>query len=407
MARFTRVGLEVKGNSKSNLEGEFETGSWHGVKIDEEFALFTRDGTEEHGLTGFGYCESDMLVGLLFGIVRKRFTGVLNILVNYNTKSLYFDHGELVFAKSSLIDDRLGEVMYREGQITLEKMAGSAVEVTRERKFGQVLLESGEYNSTDLWDFLKLQVKEIFQSLFLSDGVYYSLSPNAETPVISVILEQSTERLIQSAASFSQMFRGFKSRVELDSKISLSMDISEISVDDGTYLADIIELISRCNTISELLESSKLSADNTLINLLRMVVRQYVEIEHLEDNVSVAKEYTGSQRELKGCIDSYHVVLKTAVNAFNQENVAFPFEDLDRFVNRLYDATMTPVFLKADGMIASESVRNLYEKGRGSIEQQEEIIWGLRGLIQFVLQVTGDLLPGGFAIKKSIQEMLA
>ncbi|SME87997.1 DUF4388 domain-containing protein [Pseudobacteriovorax antillogorgiicola] len=407
MTQFTPIGIGATEGGELLLQDELSDGQWRALKVGTDTVLLHNEGIADQISSASGRCGTDVLVSLMYGLVHRRFTGIFSIKVDDNHKSLYFQNGELVFARSDLMDDRLGEVIYRGGRITIDQMTNAAVEVTRERKFGKVLLESKEYNSADLWDFLKLQIKEIFQSVFLTSHVVYEIRADSSQPPVSIILEESTKTLIEQCASFSQMFRGFRSRVGARSRLIVREEDRDHKHEEGTHLYDMLLLIRENPTVANLLAKSKLTESNTYLNLFHLVVERYIEVEELDENSQVFIASDHQQRELKGYIDAYHIVLRTSVKAFGDAKVTFPYLDLQSFVRRLYQDRNTPIYLKSDGSIAVESVRHLYEKGRDSATQQQSIAWALQGLIQFVLQITGDLLPkNGWAVKKSIQEML-
>ena len=91
---------------------------------------------------------------------------MVSVRTHQADKTIYIHQGQIVFATSSLIDDRLGEVIYRRGLITLDQMTEASVKVTRKLKFGRVMIESNIFNCIDLWDGLKLQVLCIVQVYF-------------------------------------------------------------------------------------------------------------------------------------------------------------------------------------------------------------------------------------------------
>ena len=398
--------LEASGSSIT-LEGDFTSDQWLAHRYSDDHILLGKDGEEE--MAAVGWCDSDVLSAIMHGLVERAFSGTIFLRLDKQQKSIVFHNGQLVFARSDLMDDRLGEVIYRAGLITLEQMTDAAVEVTRDRKFGKVLLESGLFTSADLWAALKLQVLEIFQSVFLSGQLHYSIKERNHLPSISVVFEKSTDEIIEDCASFGQMFRSFKARVGNDSKIHISdSDSRETQPEPGTFYGDILEIAQEKNDVGEFIASSKLVEVNSYLALFQLVMKRLVDVDdHQIVRDKITHEGRFERREIKSLIDAYHIALGSSRKAFDDLAVAFPLEELRIFLEQKYRQRQTPIFLKADGSIASESVRHLYAKCRNSKSQYKLAVWELQSLIQFVLQITGDLLPGqGWAIKKSIQEML-
>ena len=101
---------------------------------------------------GYEFTSIDVFTSALLGLISNDFSGIVYIKINSSDKKLYIHKGQIVFASSTMIDDRLGEVIYRKGLITLDQMTEAAVKVTRKLKFGRVMIESNIFNSIDLWE---------------------------------------------------------------------------------------------------------------------------------------------------------------------------------------------------------------------------------------------------------------
>ena len=334
MSPFANLEIAKNDGSGLTIDGEFASDTWRAKKLGDGNVLVGGPLVESEYLEAVGKCQPDVMVGLLYGLVQRHFTGFVEVLVDGNTKALYFQNGELVFCRSELMDDRLGEVIYREGKITIDQMTSAAVEVSRERKFGKVLIESEEYNSADLWDFLKLQIQSIFQSVFLTEEIHYYVMSDPKSPPVSIILETPTEKLIEQCASFSQMFRGFKGRVGRESQIEVREGALE-RAEPGTHTYDTLVLIGDHKNMADFLEQTKLSEINTYLNLFNLVVNRMVEVKGLEASTGLVPVLSGEQRELKGYVDAYHVVLKSSVSAFEKASVPFPYADLESFTHSL------------------------------------------------------------------------
>src|SRR5690606_26109535 len=98
-------------------------------------------------------------------------------------------NGDIVFAASNVIDDRLGEVIYRQAKITLDELTTSAALVSKKQKFGQVLLNNRVFTNRHLWDALKCQVAEIIRSVFMVSDVYVELKEGKGLAPTEVIFE--------------------------------------------------------------------------------------------------------------------------------------------------------------------------------------------------------------------------
>ncbi len=81
-------------------------------------------------------------------------------------KAVYLHRGEVVFASSNQVVDRLGECLLRAGVITLEQHREAKRAYTPSTQLGKILVERGFISPRDLWNGVKAQVEEIVRSLF-------------------------------------------------------------------------------------------------------------------------------------------------------------------------------------------------------------------------------------------------
>jgi hypothetical protein len=93
-------------------------------------------------------------------------TGVLSLVSGGARKALYLKNGRVVFASSNLPNDRLGEILIREGKITVEEYEASIKSITKGKRQGKVLVEMGALSPKDLWEGVQTQVREIVFSIF-------------------------------------------------------------------------------------------------------------------------------------------------------------------------------------------------------------------------------------------------
>jgi hypothetical protein len=81
-------------------------------------------------------------------------------------KAVYLHRGEVVFASSNQVVDRLGESLLRNGAITLEQHREAKRVYSPPGHFGKILVERGFLTPREVWNGVKAQVEEIVRSLF-------------------------------------------------------------------------------------------------------------------------------------------------------------------------------------------------------------------------------------------------
>src|SRR5688572_12982444 len=96
-------------------------------------------------------------------------TGILTLVSGGARKALYLKDGRVVFASSNLPNDRLGEILIREGKITVEEYDTSIKAISKGKRQGKVLVEMGALRPKDLWEGVQFQVQEIVYSVFAWD----------------------------------------------------------------------------------------------------------------------------------------------------------------------------------------------------------------------------------------------
>jgi hypothetical protein len=100
-------------------------------------------------------------------------TGILSLVSGGARKALYVREGRVVFASSNLPNDRLGEILIREGKITVEEYDASIRAISKGKRQGKVLVEMGALSPKDLWEGVQFQVKEIVYSVFQWDDGHF------------------------------------------------------------------------------------------------------------------------------------------------------------------------------------------------------------------------------------------
>lgn len=103
---------------------------------------------------------------LLQHLDQVRATGILTLVSGGARKALYLKDGRVVFASSNLPNDRLGEILIREGKITVEEYETSIRTISKGKRQGKALVEMGALSPKDLWEGVQFQVREIVYSVF-------------------------------------------------------------------------------------------------------------------------------------------------------------------------------------------------------------------------------------------------
>jgi tetratricopeptide (TPR) repeat protein len=105
---------------------------------------------------------------MLRRLAYKRMSGDLHVRSGKLAKTIFFDHGRVVFAASNLRKDRLGESLVALGRITDAdfREAQALMKKDRHRRFGEALVQAGVMDKNELGTSVARQVRRIVISLF-------------------------------------------------------------------------------------------------------------------------------------------------------------------------------------------------------------------------------------------------
>jgi tetratricopeptide (TPR) repeat protein len=106
-------------------------------------------------------------------ISAERRSGDLQVRSGRMAKTLFFDHGRLVFAASNLKKDRLGEALIELGRISEEdfRRVSALMRGETRRRFGEALVQAGVMDRYEVGNAVARQVRRVALSMFeLADG---------------------------------------------------------------------------------------------------------------------------------------------------------------------------------------------------------------------------------------------
>lgn len=137
------------------------------------------------------------LPDILIGIQRSLRDGVLRFSSGPMEKRIFFKRGQMIFARSNQTRDRLGDLLLREGKITLDAFSRSAELIRKTgEKQGAILVELGAITPKDLLWAVKHQVEEIILGLFAVAGAEFEFIDGALPTDEVITLKLSTGHLI-------------------------------------------------------------------------------------------------------------------------------------------------------------------------------------------------------------------
>lgn len=170
------------------------------------------------GIINIGNLKGDIrdyeLADTLTGLQRTNKTGILEVRSGAIVKRIYIKNGDMIFAVSNQDEDRLGDILLKEGKINKVQYDHSVEETKRaKQKQGTALVRFGYLKPQELVRAVMHQVEEIIISIF---SIEYGTFEFKEGPLPT----DETITLKLSAANL--IYRGIK-RIKSLSKLGSSL----------------------------------------------------------------------------------------------------------------------------------------------------------------------------------------
>lgn len=401
------VQVTSSGQGKLVLEGSALTqdfGPWTARVIDDQRVLVMgarAKSTATHPSSS-GSLTSAMFKQVLLGLIKDHWSGILNVDTFHGIKKIYLHKGRIVFAASSIIDDRLGEILYREAHITLDQLTYAASQVTKTQRFGQILVSKGGMSNTQLWGALIAQVQQILRSTFMVGDVFFELDEQGQPPATEVAMNTSGHDMVNEMFCYGVGFRSFLERMSPNSQIVplfAAADVKEPFLLPGTFLGDFLELIESKPNIDQVLNASKLIDIYTVGALYQLSCLGLCKV---IPEVDLPQVHSAELAPVRNKVEAYFYVLNTAVKAFRDAGKVFPGNEIKAFVRTVEQGALPYIHLQEDLHIAREALAGMYAQCKAHPERIPYFTMRIESVIQFLFQIVGDHLQ--FSIAKQLRQ---
>ena len=138
------------------------------------------------------------LSSLLYFLKSTQKTGILTVSREKVSKSVYFQDGKILFATSTYLNDALRIFLLREGKINFTQLIRCDTALrSSEQKEETLLLGQGSIKPKELFDLLRLQIREIILSLFYWTDARYTFSMKPIPQEMSIGLSMNPDEIIK------------------------------------------------------------------------------------------------------------------------------------------------------------------------------------------------------------------
>ena len=204
-----------------------------------------------------GDLKSIQLADILMLLHNARKTGELRCTRGEVSKTLAWERGEIVFARSSVHDDRLGGYLLAHGTITEEQLR-SAEKVSGEERLGTKMLRCGILTESILEQAVKGHVSEIVYSLFhWKDGEFAFLEGDA--PAEKIVLDSGVLNLVLESARRLDEWALVREKIQSDQVVlapSRTVEEASAAANLSGVERDVLGLVDGRRTVREVVDTA-------------------------------------------------------------------------------------------------------------------------------------------------------
>lgn len=307
------------------------------------------------------------------------------------TKKVYLRGGIIVFATSTLADDRLGEMLLAKGRIDRRTFETASHEcVTTHKKLGRILVDRGILTVHDLYAAIVEQIEGIVLSLFAyRDGAFtFTAKP---LPIVNPVrLPHAISHYILEGVRMNDELRAALEVVSDRLVVLRPSGKGQLAIADGRpgVERDVAALIDGASPTWEILARSNWSEANTLLALARLLRAGVIEKVR-------AGEVAGSAKpdlHLVELVNDFLRDVHRSVKAYGGDPAA-----LDGFFDGLkpvYRGIYAGVHLAADGSLDVERIAENVRTHPGVVADTARLLRdALHEIVEFALWVASDQVP--------------
>jgi hypothetical protein len=347
---------------------------------------------DDDDLTIRGQIDTTSVPELMRSLLASRETGVLTFRSSEVTKSISVKDGRVVYAASTNVDERLGEVLLMQGKITARQYLEASRMIRPGKRLGALLVEIEALQPEELIPAVEHQVKEVLMELFTWTHGDYEMVIKDMDPDNLVQLNISTENLIlegiRRSRSWTQVLRGIG---DLDTVFLRTEDTDilyklELTEEEGEVLAQ----VNGRSTVEQICEVSYLSNFETCRILWALKVLRVVR--RVADNEPEVAGLRERERELdlEEIVEKFNQMFSRVYGflrgRLQEESAADQFmegalEEVSRQYGALFDGVDLRHYGRADFEQMLANVADLPAEQRKSL-----MVAGLNELV-FVIQL--------------------
>ena len=139
--------------------------------------------------------ESISLVDFIGFLANGYETGVLTVASGHIERSLYFYKGDVVWAASTVLDDRFGQFLLQRGRISQEQLS-TVTNQTGNTRIGRLCVDRGYLSPHELWSLVQDQLRQIFDRMLIMERGMWSFARVSSEVLAESQIHFSTQGLL-------------------------------------------------------------------------------------------------------------------------------------------------------------------------------------------------------------------
>jgi hypothetical protein len=338
------------------------------------------------------------LVDVLHLVHSSRWSGQFAVLDGALRKTVYFREGDVVAAASTAAEDRLGAILYRYGMVSAQQLERVLERMAPGERLGQHLVDRGVLTPHTLYQYVRRQIEEIFQSvLALRRGEYYFFLSEEVGPASQ--LRFSTASLLLEGVRRMDEMSYFREKIPSSRMVPMPAADRREGEALPPRSAGVLALVDGRRDVAAIGRESHLGEFEATRHLFHLLRGGHVDLRDPQAPVQVAVPLAGPDAALRRTVERFnqaYAQVTAAVAAQGADKRAALARGLESFF--VSAGGFAPLFVgvevRGDGTLPVDAlVGNLELAPIG--DKPEYLYRGLNELLSFLLFNAGELADRG------------
>jgi hypothetical protein len=215
------------------------------------------------------------LCDILALVAQTGWRGELVVLDGHDTRSIFFEQGNVVGVATSVEEERLGSVLYRFGVITDQERARILLAMQTGKRFGEAAIDVGVLKQDQIYSYIARQIEEVvFATMTIGDGTFFFLDGFDDSRLVSRHTVSANALLMDGVTRMDEL-RYFRQKIPTDEHVPLRLDNRGRPPDE---FRTVYAAIDGKQSVGELGRATGLGEFDTTKALYSLVQSQHVSI---------------------------------------------------------------------------------------------------------------------------------